>query len=166
MALNAYQIPEPQSMEEALASNLLSEWKQAAESEYKSLMDNQTWGLVELPSGREPIESKWVFKVKPSSNGKVERFKARLVAKGYAQKHGIDYDETLSLVVKFLSVRALIAFAVQNEMLLHQTDVVTAFLNGSLGEDIYMQQPDGYVQEAVWLRKLLKTLENHRIKQL
>ena len=66
VALNAYQIPEPQSMEEALASDLLSEWKQAAESEYKSLMDNQTWDLVELPSGRKPIGSKWVFKVKPS----------------------------------------------------------------------------------------------------
>ena len=70
--------------------------------------------------------SKWVFKVKPSSNGKVEDFKARLVAKGYAQNHGIDYDETFSPVVKFSSVRASIAFA---DMLLHQMDVVTAFLD-------------------------------------
>ena len=147
VALKAYQITEPQSMEEALTSDLSSEWKQAADSEYKSLMDNQTWDLVELPNGREPIGSKWVFKVKPSSDGKVERFKARLVAKGYAQKYGIDYDETFSPVVKFSSVRALIAFAVQNNMLLHQMDVVTAFLNGNLEEDIYMQQPDGYVQE-------------------
>ena len=111
-------------------------------------MDNQTWDLVELPSGREPIGSKWVFKVKHSSDGKVERFKARLVAKGYAQKYGIDYDETFSPVVKFSSVRALIAFAIQNDMLLHQMDVVTAFLNGNLEEDIYMQQPDGYVKEG------------------
>ena len=147
-ALNAYQIPEPQSMEEALASDLSSEWKQATDSEYKSLMDNHTWDLVELPSGREPIGSKWVFKVKHRSDGKVERFKARLVAKGYAQKYGIDYDETFSPVVKFSSVRALIAFAIQNDMLLHQMDVVTAFLNGNLEEDIYMQQPDGYVKEG------------------
>ena len=147
VALKAYQIAEPQSMEEALTSDLSNEWKQAVDSEYKSLMDNQTWDLVELPNGREPIGSKWVFKVKPSSDGKLERFKARLVAKGYAKKYGIDYDETFSSVVKFSSLRALIAFAVQNNMLLHQMDVVTAFLNGNLEEDIYMQQPDGYVQE-------------------
>ena len=70
----------------------------------------------------------------------VERFKGQLVAKGYAQKHGIDYDETSSLVVKFSSVRV---FAVQNNMLLYQIDVVTTVLNDILEEDIYMQQPDG-----------------------
>ena len=77
--------PEPQSIEEALASDLSSKWKQATDSEYKSLMDNQTRDLVELPSGRKPIESKRVFKVKHSSDEKVERFKAQLVAKRYAQ---------------------------------------------------------------------------------
>ena len=96
VALKAYQIAEPQSMEEALTSDLSSEWKQAADSEYKSLMDNQTWDLVELPDGREPIGSKWVFKVKPSSDGKVERFKARLVAKGYAQKYGLQDSKPVS----------------------------------------------------------------------
>ena len=148
LALKAYQLAEPQSMEEALASGLSKEWKQAADAEYKSFMDNQTWDLVELPKGRETIGSKWVFKVKHDCDGKVERLKARLVAKGYAQQHGIDYDETFSPVVKFSSVRALIAFAVQNGMLLHQMDVVTAFLNGTLEEDIFMQQPDGYVKEG------------------
>jgi len=63
-------------------------------------------------------------------SGKIDQFKRRLVAKGYAQQYGIDYNETFSPVVKFSSVRTLIAFAVQNGMLLHQMDVVTAFLNG------------------------------------
>ena len=148
LALKAYQLAEPQSMEEALASGLSKEWKQAADAEYKSLMDNQTWDLVELPKGRKTIGSKWVFEVKHDCDGKVERLKARLVAKGYAQQHGIDYDETFSPVVKFSSVRALIAFAVQNGMLLHQMDVVTAFLNCTLEEDIFMQQTDGYVKEG------------------
>jgi len=86
-----------------------------------------------------------VFKLKHTTDGAVERFKARLVAKGYAQKYGIDYDETFSPVVRFSSIRLLLAFAVQNDLLIHQTDVETTFLNGKLDEEIYMQQPEKYV---------------------
>jgi len=109
-------------------------------------MENEIWDLVELPDGEKPIGCKWVFKVKHRSDGRVERFKGRLVAKGFSQRRGIDYFETYSPVVRFSSIRALIAFAVQNGMCIHQMDVVTAFLNGDLHEDIYMQQPDGYIQ--------------------
>ena len=117
-----------------------------ANQEYESLVSNETWELVELPAGCTPIGCKWVFKVKYNSKGIVERFKARLVAKGYSQKYGLDYEETFSPVVRFTSIRMLLAFAVQHNMLIHQMDVVAAFLNGSLQEDIYMEQPDGYVQ--------------------
>ncbi|KAL5499747.1 hypothetical protein EMCRGX_G011207 [Ephydatia muelleri] len=79
---------------------------------------------------------------------KVQRFKARLVAKGFTQKHGIHYDETFSPVVRFTSVRTLLAFAVQNGMMVHQMDVVTAFLNGTLEEEIYMEQPPGYIKKG------------------
>ena len=139
---------DPISIEEALESKLSHHWKEAADSEYKSLMDNETWDLVELPSGRKPIGCKWVFKTKQDCNGKVERYKARLVAKGYSQKHGVDYDETFSPVVRYSSIRALLAFAVKNRMLIHQMDVVTAFLNGTLEEEIYMEQPPGYIKEG------------------
>ena len=139
---------DPVSIEEALESKLSQHWKEAADSEYQSLMDNETWELVELPSGRKPVGCKWVFKTKRDCNGKVERYKARLVAKGYTQKHGVDYDETFSPVVRYSSIRALLAFAVQNKMLIHQMDVVTAFLNGTLEEEIYMEQPPGYVREG------------------
>eukprot|EP00731_Ephydatia_muelleri_P034359 Em0056g18a len=108
------QLEEPQSITEALESDLSEQWREAADSENQSLMQNETWERVELPKGRKPVGCKWVFKAKRGSDGKVQRFKARLVAKGFTQKHGIDYDETFSPVVRFTSVRTLLAFAVQN----------------------------------------------------
>ena len=130
VAYNVCKIDEPSTIQEAATSDHAREWKAAADSEYNSLIENKTWKLVELPPGRKAIGCKWVFKVKPRMDGTVERFKARLVAKGYAQKYGIDYDETFSPVVRFSSIRVLLAFAVQNNMLIHQMDVVTAFFNG------------------------------------
>ena len=99
---------------------------------------------MKLPEGKEAIGCKWVFKVKHNSEGEVERFKCRLVAKGYSQWYGVDFEETFAPVVRFSSIRTLLAFAVNNDMIVHQMDVVTAFLNGELQEEIYMQQPPGY----------------------
>ncbi len=111
------------------------------------LVENNTWELVELPADRTAIGcSKWVFKTKMGSDGSVNYYKGRLVAKGYAQKYGVDYEQTFAPVVRSSSIRTLLAFAVQNDMIVHQIDVVTAFLNGLLEEDIYMEQPEGYIQ--------------------
>ena len=118
----------------------------ATDAEYNSLIKNKTWKLVELPPGRKAIGYKWVFKLKHNVDGRVERLKARIVAKGYAQKYGIDYDEISSPVVRFYSIRLLLTFAVQHDFLIHQMDVETAFLNGKLDEEIYMQQPEGYLK--------------------
>jgi len=81
---------------------------------------------------------------KHSGEGKVVRFKSRLVTKGCSQRHGIDFEETFSPVVCFSSIQTLLALGIQNDMIIHQMDVVTAFFNGELYEEIYMQQPDGY----------------------
>ena len=82
--------------------------------------------------------------MKHTSTGEIEKFKGRLVAKGYSQRYRIDYVETFSPVVKFSSILALLAYAVENNMQIHRMDVVTAFLNAELNEDIYMKQPEGY----------------------
>lgn len=136
---------DPTTVCEALASPAKPKWQAAMNKELESLRENDVWELTELPAGARAVGCKWVFKRKLGVDGSVERYKARLVAQGYTQKHGLDYDETFSPVVRSESVRALIAAAAASNMLLHQMDIVTAFLNGTLDEEVYMKQPDGYV---------------------
>ena len=107
VAYHLCEIDEPSTIQEAKSSDQAAEWKVATDSEYNSLIENKTWKLVELPPGRKAIGCKWVFKLKHAADGTVERTKARLVAKGYAQKYGIDCDETFSPVVRFSSIRRL-----------------------------------------------------------
>lgn len=108
-------------------------------AEMNSLAWNDVWDLVELPPGRKIVGSKWVFKKK------VERFKARLVAQGFTQKYGDDYDDTLCPVVRLESLRTVLALAVKHDLKLHQVDVTTAFLNGTLEEEDFIKQPEGFV---------------------
>lgn len=96
---------------------------------------NETWSLVPLPTGRKAIGCRWVFRIKENQAGEIERFKARLVVKGFSQKHGIDYEETFAPVAKFTSIRALLSLAAKYRLIVHQMDVKTAFLNGSLDEE-------------------------------
>ena len=142
----AGEIIEPSSYADAINNPQSSHWLDAARSEYQALMENETWSLVELPKNRKAIGCKWVFKAKYTASGEVERFKGRLVAKGYAQMPGIDYEETYAPVVKYSSLRTLLSYAIANEMVIHQMDVVTAFLNGNLDEELYMAQPEGFVK--------------------
>ena len=114
------------------------------ETEMNSLRENDVWDLVNLPPGRKAVGSKWVFKKKTGADGSIERYKARLVAQGYSQKYGTDYDETFCPVVTQESLRTLIALSVQKGFKLHQVDVTTAFLNGTLEEEVYMRQPEGF----------------------
>lgn len=145
-AFNVGDIIEPDTFKAAQQSPQSTEWIKATDGEYQSLMDNETWELVELPPGRKAINSKWVFKAKYRDNGEIERFKSRLVAKGYSQQPGIDYTETFAPVVKYSSVRAILSYGLSHNMIIHQMDVVTAFLNGKLEEEIYMRQPEGYIK--------------------
>ena len=141
-------IDEPTTIECALNHDYSKEWKSAADLEYSSLVENETRDLVRLPKGRTTIGCKWIFRVKYDGEGNVECFKGRLVAQGFSQKHGVHYLEIFLSVAHFSSIRILLAFAAKNKLLVHQMDVVSAFLNGELKEEIYMQQPPGYVQSG------------------
>lgn len=105
-----------------------------------------------------PVACKRVFKKKLNTDGTVGRYKARLVAKGYSQIPGLDYNETFAPVVKSTSVRILLAIAAHHNLLVHQLDVKTTFLNGLLEEDIYISQPKGFMVDQDKVCKLLKTL--------
>ena len=112
-----------------------------------SMYENEFWTLVDPPIGTKPIGCKWVFKKKTDMDGKVSTYKAGLVAKGYSQKYGIDYDETFSPVAMLKSIRIILAIAAYYDYEIWQMDVMTAFLNGHLQEEVYMIQPEGFVSK-------------------
>ena len=135
-------------------------WLEAMKSEMDSMYENKVWTLVDPPEGVKPIECKWVFKKKTDMDGNLQTYKARLVAKGFKQIHGIDYDETFSPVAMVKSIRILLAIAAYYDYEIWQMDVKTAFLNGSLEEDVYMTQPEGFVDPkfARMVCKLLRSI--------
>eukprot|EP00794_Sanderia_malayensis_P011707 gene11707-biopygen9383 len=138
---------EPRNIAEALQGSDATLWREALDSEYKSLMKNDTWKLVELPEGKNLVGSKWLFKIKHNADGSISRYKSRLVAQGYTEEAGEDYDEIFAPVAKYNSIRSVLAIANKFDMDIHQMDVKTAFLNGYLTNDIYMKQPEGYEDE-------------------
>ncbi|PKI73953.1 hypothetical protein CRG98_005646 [Punica granatum] len=113
-------------------------------SEMDSMSKNQVWDLVDPLEGIVPIRNKWIFKKKIGVDGKVETYKARLVAKGYRQKLGVDYEETFLPVSMLKSIRIMLAIAAHYDYEVWQMDVKTAFLNGYIEEDIFMDQPKGF----------------------
>lgn len=136
----------PDTLQEMRKRDDWPKWQTAIHEEMDSLTRNRTWTLTELPAGRKPISCKWIFKVKPGANGEPDRYKARLVARGFTQRYGYDYTETYAPVARLNTLRAVLAVANQQRLLVHQMDVRTAFLNGQLKEEIYMVQPEGFQQ--------------------
>nr|GEY43719.1 retrotransposon protein, putative, Ty1-copia subclass [Tanacetum cinerariifolium] len=120
-------------------------WLDAMNVEMQSMKDNDVWVLVELPPNARTVGSKWLFKKKTDMDGTVYIFKARLVAKGFTQTYGVDYEETFSPVVDIRAIRILIAIVAYYDYEIWQMDVKTAFLNGHLSEEVYMEQPEVFV---------------------
>lgn len=112
--------------------------------EIAALEESGTWTLEDLPLGKRAIGSKWVYKIKYLSNGKIERYKARLVALGNKQIEGEDYGETFSPVAKMGTVRMFLKVAAGNDWPVYQMDAHNAFLHGDLEEEVYMRPPPGF----------------------
>jgi hypothetical protein len=127
--------------------------------EMDSLVKNQTWKLGKLPKNQRVVGCKLMFKKKEGIPGVEDpRYKARLVAKGFTQVEGIDYNEIFSPFVKHCSIRILMAIVNQFNLELEQMDVKTAFLHGDLEETIYMEQPNGFVENKSKVYLLKKSL--------
>jgi len=137
---------DPRMYSEAMSSPDASHWKQATIDEINSLVANGTWEIVKLPPGKKAIGSGWVFKVKKREDGSIERYKARVVAKGCSQRPGFDYVEVFAPTCRLATIRLILAIAAIEDLHVHSVDISSAFLNGDLEEEIYMKQPQGFVQ--------------------
>lgn len=136
---------DPINFEEAVKSE---KWRNAMDVEMEAIERNGTWELTDLPKDGKKIGVKWVYKTKLNENGEVDKFKARLVAKGYTQQHGVDYTEVFAPVARMETIRLVVALAAQKGWGIYQLDVKSAFLHGELNEEVFVEQPCGYVQKG------------------
>jgi transposase InsO family protein len=136
---------DPMTYEEAVKSE---KWRSAMDQEMQAIERNDTWELTELPIGGKSIGVKWIFKTKVNESGEVDKYKARLVAKGYCQQYGIDYAEVFAPVARMDTIRIVIALAAQNNWVIYQLDVKSAFLHGEINEEVFVNQPPGYEQKG------------------
>ena len=139
MLIYAFQ-EEPQTLKQALKTANREKWLVASKEEYDNLIEMGTWKLVSLPRDKRPIKCRWRYVIKADG-----RFKARLVAKGFTQVQGIDYEETFSPVSRYESIRYILAHTALLDWEIEAMDVKTAFLYGELKEEIYMEQPEGFI---------------------
>nr|GEW59263.1 hypothetical protein [Tanacetum cinerariifolium] len=136
---------EPANYKVALLDPESKKWLDAMNVEMQSMKENDVCVLVELPPNARTVGSKWLFKKKTDIDGVVYVFIARLVAKGFTLAYGVDYEETFSPVADIRAIRILIAIAAYYNYEIWQMDVKTAFLNRHLSEEVYMEQPEGFV---------------------
>jgi hypothetical protein len=152
---------EPYRVEDALRD---SDWALAMQEELNNFTRNEVWNLVPRPN-QNVVGTKWVFRNKQDEHGVVTRNKARLVAKGYSQVGGLDFGETYAPVARLESIRILLAYATYHGFKIYQMDMKSAFLNGPIKEEVYVEQPPGFEDSEYpnHVYKLSKAL--YRLKQ-
>ncbi|KAE9283969.1 hypothetical protein PR003_g26983 [Phytophthora rubi] len=149
---------EPTSTDAALNAPDADKWVEALYNEFGELIRNNTWELVERPKGAKVLKSKWVFVRKRSARGEVVRHRARITIKGCQQKYGLDYWETYAPVVSAEAVKLVLLLALNYGLLVRHVDFVTAFLNGPIDCEIYMEQPDFFDDGSGRVCRLLRSL--------
>jgi len=138
----------PTSLAEAMNCKEKEKWINAMNDEINSLKASKTWTLVDEAPDMHVISCKWVFNVKRRQNGKIDKYKARLVARGFEQRHGIDYDQIYAPVARIETIRLMLALSVEENLHIQQMDVVTAYIQGDLADEIYMKQPPMFEIES------------------
>ena len=133
----------PNSYREAMSSPDKDKWFAASTEEFEGLMDMGTWKLVDRPIDCKTIKCRWTYVFKSDGH-----YKSQLVAKGYTQVQGIDYEETFSPVARYESIRYLLTHAVLQDWEIEAMNVKLAYLHGVLEEEIYMEQPEGFVAKG------------------
>ncbi|GJV57729.1 retrovirus-related pol polyprotein from transposon TNT 1-94 [Tanacetum coccineum] len=148
---------EPKNYKDALTQAC---WIEAMQEELHEFERLEVWELVPPPDKAFVITLKWIYKVKLDELGGILKNKARLVARGYRQEEGIDFEESFAPVARLEAIRIFLAFAAHMNMVIYQMDVKTAFLNGNLREEVYVSQPDGFVDpdKPNYVYKLKKAL--------
>lgn len=132
---------EPSTFEDAAHKEL---WKKAMQKEYQSSMKNGVWEIVPRPSDKSIVTSKWIYKIKHAVDGSIDKYKARFVARVFSQNEGIDYEETLAPIARYTTFRSLVSLVATMGWNIHQMDVKTSFLNGTIDEEVYIEQPEGF----------------------
>jgi hypothetical protein len=129
-------VTEPKKYKDAVSSTQAKYWKQAMQAEFESLEDNNTWTLVREPKDRKVLPGKWVYK------------SSRYIAKGFAQVEGLDFSDTYAPTCKPETFRILLAIAAQKDLHLGQMDVKSAYIHSTIEEEIYLEQPEGFVKQG------------------
>ena len=150
--------PPPETLKEAQNRPDWNEWLKAILEELTSIHGLGTYSLVKRQPRMNVLRNKWVFTYKLDTSGQIERYKARLVVKGFAQRYGIDYNETFSPTARMKSIKVLLAIAAVEDLEAVHMDVSTAFLNGTLKEKVYMEQPEGFEDGTSKVCHLHRTL--------
>lgn len=145
--VNIAEFEVPANFKKAIDGKDSSKWTEAVRDKLKAHETNKTWTIVPKEIDKKTIDSKWVFKILWDANKNIQRYKARLCARGFQQRERIDYKETFSPVVRYDSLRVLLALIAQEDLELVQFDVQTAFLYGNLEEEIHMEIPEGLNSE-------------------
>jgi len=139
---------DPKTLAQAMGRPDWPEWKLAMEEELALMAKYDVWDVVDEPVDTNIVGSRWVFRIKRDSNGKILKYRARLVAQGFTQMYGIDFQDTFAPVARLSSIRAVIALAASEDWELHQMDVKSAYLNSPIDTAVYMRLPPGHDQKG------------------